>query len=647
MKKYNLILGLILLSCMSIYGQNSIFYEDFIDNSNNWYSLNSGQVIEMRYSKLQVFNTDKVESKVNKTILCPVEFNQNSDFTIESSMTLISGATGNGLIWNFKDTKNYCKFLITDRDREYAVYQIINGEAKALVLWSNSSSINKNFKKNILKIEKKGSNTNFYINGTKISSVSVNYTGSKIGVFLGGVKGAKLEVDYIEVSSQTELGNNTDKNAPKITIISPSISQEKQITIKGIVTDESGIFEVLINGQDTYIDERGHFSKTVLLAIGNNSFNVVATDIHKNTSNFNFTIERKQKQQNNIVTDNSPPQITITQPNISRGLKPVKQTKLITIQGKVTDASGIFEVLVNGEEAYIDAQGNFSKTVLLAIGDNSFIVTATDLKQNTSTKNFIIERTSNQEQQIVVNNNTNNTQLKTGKYYALIIGNNNYTDNSISSLDEPINDATKLYNVLTTQYTFEPQNVAFLKDATYVEMIEAFDNLSDKITPNDNLLVFYAGHGWWNETKKLGYWLPTDAKKNSTAFWIANSRISDYMGSINSKHTLLIADACFSGSIFKTRSAFADAQPSINKLYDLPSKKAMTSGNLKEVPDKSMFLYYLVKKLENNNEKYISADMLFASFRQAVMNNSQTEPQFGTIQNAGDEGGEFIFIRRQ
>ena len=347
------------------------------------------------------------------------------------------------------------------------------------------------------------------------------------------------------------------------------------------------------------------------------------------------------------IVDNTPPEIIITSPNVTRGFKPVSANKEIAIAGVVTDESEVYEVLINGEEINMQNNGAFSHTVLLAMGDNSFTITATDTKRNTTTKQFTIERNSNKQETQVVNNQTNNNILQTGKYYALIIGNNSYQDPAITSLDEPINDATKLYNVLTTEYTFERQNVTFLKNATYVQMIEAFDHLSNIITPNDNLLVFYAGHGWWDETKKLGYWLPTDAKKSSTAFWIANSRISDYMGSINSKHTLLIADACFSGSIFKTRSAFADAQPAINKLYELPSKKAMTSGNLKEVPDQSVFLEYLVKRLKNNKEKYISADMLFASFRQAVMNNSPTEPQFGTIQNAGDEGGEFIFIRKK
>jgi len=116
-------------------------------------------------------------------------------------------------------------------------------------------------------------------------------------------------------------------------------------------------------------------------------------------------------------------------------------------------------------------------------------------------------------------------------YYALIIGNNTYSDPAIVSLDEPVNDAQKLYNVLTSKYTFPKKNVILLKNANYVQMIEAFDNLSSKLNENDNLLIFYAGHGWWDEAKNLGYWLPVDAKKSNTAFWIRNSTISDYMSS--------------------------------------------------------------------------------------------------------------------
>jgi len=73
----------------------------------------------------------------------------------------------------------------------------------------------------------------------------------------------------------------------------------------------------------------------------------------------------------------------------------------------------------------------------------------------------------------------------------------------------------------------------------------------------------------------------------------------------------------------------------------------MTSGNLKEeVPDKSVFLQYLIKRLEENKEKFLSSGVLFGSFFDAVISNSENIPQFGVIQNVGDEGGDFIFIKR-
>jgi len=47
---------------------------------------------------------------------------------------------------------------------------------------------------------------------------------------------------------------------------------------------------------------------------------------------------------------------------------------------------------------------------------------------------------------------------------------------------------------------------------------------------------------------------------------------------------------------------------------------------------------------ERNNSKYISALQLFSGFRENVLNNSPNAPQYGVIQDTGDEGGEFIFI---
>jgi hypothetical protein len=233
-----------------------------------------------------------------------------------------------------------------------------------------------------------------------------------------------------------------------------------------------------------------------------------------------------------------------------------------------------------------------------------------------------------------------------GKYYALIIGISNYSDPLINGLDKPIKDAQTFFNTLTNKYTFEKDNVRFLKDATMAQIVDALDYFAKAIRPIDNFLIFYAGHGVWDAASEIGFWLPSDARKNSKLAWFRNSTIRDYLQEIKSKHTLLISDACFAGSIFKSRSAFADAPLAINKLYELPSRKAMTSGTLTEVPDQSAFLKYMIDRLEKNSEKYLSSEQLFSSFRIAVINNSNVVPQFGEIKDVGDEGGDFIFILR-
>ena len=68
---------------------------------------------------------------------------------------------------------------------------------------------------------------------------------------------------------------------------------------------------------------------------------------------------------------------------------------------------------------------------------------------------------------------------------------------------------------------------------------------------------------------------------------------------------------------------------------------------MKTVPDKSVFIEYLVQRLEENENEMLPAEMLFSSFKIAVMNNSEGQvPQFGDIQGAGDEGGDFVFLKK-
>ncbi|MDX2305761.1 MAG: caspase family protein [Microscillaceae bacterium] len=232
-----------------------------------------------------------------------------------------------------------------------------------------------------------------------------------------------------------------------------------------------------------------------------------------------------------------------------------------------------------------------------------------------------------------------------GNYYALIIAVQNYQDEGIRDLANPLQDAGALSEVLQSSYLFKPENTITLQDPTRGEIIQTFDDLSRKLNPLDNLLIFYAGHGYWDEKLAQGYWFPSDAQKNYRSNWLSNADLATYIGGIKTKHTLLITDACFSGSIV-TRSAFENAPSSIRNLYRLNSRKAMTSGSLQEVPDVSVFTKYLIKALQENTEQYISAGQIYNYLQVPVLSNTNTNPQHSVIQNTGHEGGDFIFIRK-
>jgi hypothetical protein len=232
-------------------------------------------------------------------------------------------------------------------------------------------------------------------------------------------------------------------------------------------------------------------------------------------------------------------------------------------------------------------------------------------------------------------------------YHALIIGISEYQHAGVglTNLENPVPDAERLYQLLIQKYTFDSSLVTLLRNPTEDDILNAFNHLSEVVTDKENVLIFYAGHGTYDKSKDFGYWLPADSKPGSRGAWIANSTIKDYIGAIKSKHTLLISDACFGGSIFKTRSS-ANTIMRFNEAYRDKSRKALTSGNLSEVPDNSVFLKFLLKVLTENNEVFLPASTLYARIYEPILNNASTSPQFGVVQGAGDEGGDFIFIKK-
>ncbi len=337
--------------------------------------------------------------------------------------------------------------------------------------------------------------------------------------------------------------------------------------------------------------------------------------------------------------DISPPEIKLISHNLS-GDNRIEATESETvIIGRISDDSEISSFMINLKVTEISEKGIFTTPMSLLPGKNEVVILALDSHDNLKDLRFSINY-------VPVNLTLAETASQESIFYGLIIGINNYPEPAINSLDNPIRDAKALFNVLTTKYTFDRDNIQFLEDADREDIIIALDYLSRQMTSDDNLLIFYAGHGYFDESANIGYWLPSDAKKISKADWFRNSTLVDYLKEIESKHTLLITDACFGGSIFQTRAAFSGAPKAIEMLYELPSRQAMTSGNLSEVPDQSAFAKFLIQRLELNEDQYISSEQLYSNLKMAVINNSDAIPRFGEIRNVGDQGGDFIFIRK-
>ncbi len=338
-----------------------------------------------------------------------------------------------------------------------------------------------------------------------------------------------------------------------------------------------------------------------------------------------------------VYIKRTPPEIKVLTPQADASNKIVVKESAIDVIGVANDESGINLVLVNSEDARLYPDGKFISNVKLVPGENTIKIIAIDNDGSITEDKLTVECLSYA---------LSAKLLETGKFYGLLIAVENYEDPKITDLTHAIEDATSLYNTLIKYYTFEKNNIKLLTNPRFEDIVIELDKLTRTVTEKDNLLIYFAGHGVWSEQNNVGFWLPSDAKESNTANWFRNSTTRDYVGSIKSKHTLLIADACFSGSIFKSRKAFTNAPVAIEKVYELNSRKAMTSGSLSEVPDRSVFLEYLIKRLGENSKPFLSSEELFYSLKTAVINNSPNIPQFGEILNTGDEGGDFIFIRK-
>lgn len=245
--------------------------------------------------------------------------------------------------------------------------------------------------------------------------------------------------------------------------------------------------------------------------------------------------------------------------------------------------------------------------------------------------------------------------VKFGKYHALIIGNNSYSE--FPALKTPVNDAKAMARVLEERYGFKTQ---VLINADRYAILQTLNSYRERLSEDDNFLLYYAGHGTLDEKNDRGHWLPVDASPNNNANWISNVAVTDIINTMTAKHIMVIADSCYSGSLLDRnlqmnlqggRSEQMETEY-YKQLSKIRSRTALTSGGTQPVMDggggrNSIFANSLLRVLETNTGILQGPD-LFLEVHQQVrtsgLNAIEQVPDYNVIQNTGDLGAPFFFV---
>jgi len=243
-----------------------------------------------------------------------------------------------------------------------------------------------------------------------------------------------------------------------------------------------------------------------------------------------------------------------------------------------------------------------------------------------------------------------NSLVNVGKYYALIIAVSDYENDRIfSDLPETIIDGKELAEVLEKSYVFE--RVTFLPDPTKEAILREFGGLNTEAKRDDNVLIFYAGHGYmWKDKKvKSGYWCPANSKWEDSNTLLTDFEILGNLQLIDAKNILLISDACHASSITTSSRGVNPPKSLVNQeIYEKSSVQYISSGSDSEVPDNSRFFKNLITGLTKNTATYLSAsDLYYQHLKHSYTsyNNDIVIPQLSPL--PGHElGGDFFFIRK-
>ena len=327
------------------------------------------------------------------------------------------------------------------------------------------------------------------------------------------------------------------------------------------------------------------------------------------------------------------------------------------ISGRVLASAGLKAFTINGENIEVDEEKKFHalRPKPDPGSDRALVeILAIDRDDKETRLQFAI--TYGEEVTPIAPSISPQDLSEFGNYFALVIGNNEY--NHWSHLSNAIPDAKAIGAVLKDRYGF---TTTVLENADFEQIRNSLYQIIDKMTANDNLLIYYAGHGQRLESIDVGYWIPVDGhgtKSKKLQNWIRLREVVEAVEISSAKHILVIADSCFSGKLTRGEpqppgAALTEAEQreANKKMARLRVRRALTSGGLHPVPDggadgHSLFANELLNFLKRNRG-VVNSNVLFNTVESRIINKSITQqrPTYDTIHLAGaNSDGHFIFV---
>lgn len=324
------------------------------------------------------------------------------------------------------------------------------------------------------------------------------------------------------------------------------------------------------------------------------------------------------------------------------------------IVGRVSADAGLISFSVNGRPVRPNPKGIFRSSVPVKNERTQIQLVAVDENGQTESRDFWLMKLNPEDP----GSAANLSELEGfGNYHALLIGINDYPH--LPDLETAINDVEAIEKILSEKYGF---NTYKLINPSRYDLLSMLNKLRKKLTDEDNLLVYYAGHGEYDKQNNRGHWLPTDAEMDNPANWISTVDITDNVNRMSAKHIMVVADSCYSGAL--TRSVNSQLDPGMtasaqNQWYrtisQSPSRTVLTSGGLQPVMDgggegHSIFARAFIEAL-NENAAIVDGTRLSEKIKSSVSLRAREfgmdqSPEYAELKKTGHEFGDFLLVAR-